>query len=304
MSIDGVINVYKEAGYTSHDVVAIVRKALGLVKVGHTGTLDPEAEGVLPICIGKATKISTYLTSDIKKYRTILKLGITTDTQDITGTTLSEIEVTNSREEIISNILAFKGEYNQIPPMYSAIKINGKKLYELARQGKEIKREGRNIIIYDIKIINFLPQNQVEIEVTCSKGTYIRTLCHDIGARLGVGGTMVKLLRISSGKFNIEDSIKLSKLKQEFEAGYLNNYVIPIDKIMDTYKKVYAKEIANKYLYNGNKIKLGFINSDFKVENLTEVLLYDYRNTLIGLYEVINNELRPVIILTDLTLKK
>lgn len=302
MDINGVINIYKESGYTSHDVVAIVRKSLGKVKVGHTGTLDPQAQGVLPICIGKATKISNYLSSDIKSYRAVLKLGITTDTQDTTGNILTTSEVECNIKDIESCIMSFIGEYNQIPPMYSAIKVNGKKLYDLARQGKEVKREGRNIKIYDIKILRFLSKSKVEIDVVCSKGTYIRTLCHDIGCKLGVGGAMDSLLRLSSGKFNLEQSIKIDEFKELVNNNSIKKFIISLDKIMDNYPKAFAKKDANKYLYNGNIVKLEYIDTITEVENLDKILLYDYNQTLIGLYEVVSNEVKPVVILTDLTI--
>ena len=185
----GIINVYKEAGYTSFDVVAKLRGILHIKKIGHTGTLDPDAVGVLPICIGKATKVCDMLTNTDKTYVATLLMGVSTDTYDISGTILDEKEVNVTPEMVEKTIKSFIGEQDQIPPMYSAIKVNGKKLYELAREGKVIERKARRINIYNIEIIDInLPR--VKMRIDCSKGTYIRSLCNDIGEKLGCHGCM------------------------------------------------------------------------------------------------------------------
>jgi tRNA pseudouridine55 synthase len=181
--ISGVINIYKEKGFTSHDVVNIVRKSLGRIKTGHTGTLDPDAEGVLPICVGKATKLADYIQADVKQYKAVLRLGITTTTEDTSGEVLTQSNITSSDADVESAISSFVGEYNQMPPMYSAIKVNGKKLYELAREGKEVERKTRLIKIYDITDVKKVSDTDWEFLVLCSKGTYIRTLCSDIGKK-------------------------------------------------------------------------------------------------------------------------
>lgn len=291
----GIINIYKEKGYTSHDVVNIIRKTLGKVKTGHTGTLDPDAEGVLPICIGKATKIADYISSDIKQYKTILTLGVTTDTQDSTGKVLEVRPVNCSKQEILSAVLSFKGEYFQTPPMYSALKHNGRKLYEIAREGKEIERKKRLINIYNIEVSNFIDSSNVEVIVLCSKGTYIRTLCSDIGEKLNCGGHMSYLLRTRTGKFYLKDSIKINQFKDKINN---NEYDIiqPIDKVMDTYKKVIVNEDGNKLLYNGNKISFKFINSENLIED-EKLLVYNYNNNLIGIYEVYNDFIKPLTML-------
>ena len=178
--MDGIINIYKEKGFTSHDVVAKLRGILRQKKIGHTGTLDPDAVGVLPVCLGKATKLCDMITDKSKTYEAVLLLGVTTDTQDITGTVLDSKAVDGTSGEIEQTVLSFVGEYKQIPPMYSALKVNGKKLYELARAGVEIERKARTVTIDSVEIQKIeLPR--VYIKVDCSKGTYIRTLCHDIG---------------------------------------------------------------------------------------------------------------------------
>ena len=189
--IHGIINVYKEKGFTSHDVVAKLRGIVGQKKIGHTGTLDPDATGVLPVCLGKATKLCDLLTDKNKTYEAVLLLGKTTDTQDITGEVLEEKSTEALTEEKVREAIeGFIGDYEQIPPMYSALKVNGKKLYELAREGKVIERKARPVKILDIQILEIdLPK--VRMEVSCSKGTYIRTLCHDIGEKLGCGGCKI-----------------------------------------------------------------------------------------------------------------
>lgn len=188
--INGILNIYKEKGYTSHDVVARLRGIMGQKKIGHTGTLDPDAEGVLPVCLGRATKICDLLTDKDKTYETVLLMGKTTDTQDISGTVLKEyagdIAAETEETKVVSYIREFIGEYDQVPPMYSALKVNGKRLYELAREGKTVERKSRKVTIHDIRIREVsLPR--IRMEVDCSKGTYIRTLCHDIGEKLGTG---------------------------------------------------------------------------------------------------------------------
>ena len=193
--VNGILNVYKEKGYTSHDVVAKLRGIVGQKKIGHTGTLDPDAEGVLPVCLGRATKVCDMLTEKDKTYEAVLLLGKETDTQDISGTVLRVGETEGlTQEQVKDCVMSFVGEYDQIPPMYSALKVNGKKLYELAREGKTIERKSRKVEIKEIRILEMaLPR--VRMEVSCSKGTYIRTLCHDIGEKLGCFGCMESLLR-------------------------------------------------------------------------------------------------------------
>ena len=195
--VNGILNVYKEKGYTSHDVVAKLRGIVGQKKIGHTGTLDPDAEGVLPVCLGRATKVCDMLTEKDKTYEAVLLLGKETDTQDISGTVLRVGETEGlTQEQVKDCVMSFVGEYDQIPPMYSALKVNGKKLYELAREGKTIERKSRKVEIKEIRILEMaLPR--VRMEVSCSKGTYIRTLCHDIGEKLGCFGCMESLLRTS-----------------------------------------------------------------------------------------------------------
>ena len=211
--VNGIINVYKEKGYTSFDVVAKLRGIFKQKKIGHTGTLDPDAEGVLPVCLGKATKVCDLLTDKSKEYEAVLLLGKVTDTQDITGTVLEEKDVKVTEEAVRETVLSFVGDYMQIPPMYSALKVNGKKLCDLAREGKTVERQARPVKILTIDILDVtLPR--VRMRVHCSKGTYIRTLCQDIGEKLGCGGCMESLLRTQVSEFLLKDALKIGEIEQ------------------------------------------------------------------------------------------
>ncbi|MBQ2923969.1 MAG: tRNA pseudouridine(55) synthase TruB, partial [Anaerotignum sp.] len=230
--MDGIFNIYKEKGFTSHDVVAIVRRTIHMKKVGHTGTLDPDAEGVLPVCVGKATKLSDVIMDGRKSYRAMLRLGITTTTEDASGEVLETKEVDFNEDRIREVVASFIGKLEQVPPMYSAVKVNGKKLYELAREGKEIERKSRTIEVYDIRIRQFLPPDRVEIDVDCSKGTYIRTLCSDIGKALGCGGHMEELLRTRTGAFSLENAIKLDELKALAEQEKVEEALLTMEEAL------------------------------------------------------------------------
>lgn len=296
-NISGIINIYKEKGFTSHDVVNIIRKKFNKIKTGHTGTLDPDAMGVLPICLGKATKLSEYIASSIKEYKAIVTLGITTTTQDISGDIIEQKKVNCSKEEIQNVVSSFLGEIFQTPPMYSAIKINGKKLYELAREGKEIERKQRKIEIYEIKVDRFLDDKNFEITILCSKGTYIRTLCNDIGEKLGCGACMKELLRTRTGSFYLENSIKLSEIDNFIKNNKIDEIIIPIEKVLESYKKVIVLEKANKFLYNGNKIDFNFIKNKQDLKENEKILVYDEFKKLIGIYIVLDDYIKPLTML-------
>lgn len=262
--MDGIINVYKEKGYTSFDVVAKLRGILHQKKIGHTGTLDPDAEGVLPVCLGKATKLCDYLTEKTKIYETVIKLGVRTDTEDISGKVLGNKPYSGDEEQLISVINSFKGEMKQIPPMYSAIKVDGKKLYELARKGITIDREARDIVIYDIKVLDInLCQGLVRINVHVSKGTYIRTLCKDIGEKLGCDACMYQLLRTKSGTFEIADSIKLETIQKLADSNELEQYVTKINEVFDM-PGVLMKKECDAYVKNGNRINSEMFDKEVK----------------------------------------
>ena len=282
--MNGIINVYKEKGYTSHDVVAILRKIAGQKKIGHTGTLDPDATGVLPVCLGRATKVCDLLTDHDKTYETVLLLGKTTDTQDISGEILKEHPTDHLNEaEVIKVIENFKGTYDQIPPMYSALKVNGKKLYELAREGKTVESKSRKVTIYQIHIKKIqLPR--VRMEVTCSKGTYIRTLCHDIGNRLGTGGCMEELTRTKVGRFELKDSLKLEELSDLAQNGRLEDALIPLDQMFSELQSVVPAEKYISKAYNGNDFFFFFLSEDGKFCSGEKVRVYDAQGHFIGVY--------------------
>ena len=250
--MDGIINVYKEKGFTSHDVVAKLRGILRMKKIGHTGTLDPAAEGVLPVCLGKGTRLCDMLTGKTKTYRAVLLLGQETDTQDTTGVVQAEYPVHVTEEEVRKAIVSFLGDYMQIPPMYSALKVNGKKLYELARQGKEVERQARPVQILDIQIESIdLPR--ATFFVTCSKGTYIRTLCYDIGRKLGCGGCMESLLRTRVDRFELKDSLTLSQIEKLRDEGRLEEAVVPVEGVFLRLPALVTKPgDGDKLLHNGN----------------------------------------------------
>ena len=221
--LDGFLNVYKEQGYTSFDVVAKLRGILKQKKIGHTGTLDPMAEGVLLVCLGQATKLSEMLIDKDKTYRCVMLLGKTTDTEDVTGKVLTETADIPDEASVIEAVNSFIGTYGQIPPMYSAIKVNGKKLYEYARQGIEIERSPREVTIFEVKIENVsLPR--VTFTIHCSKGTYIRSLCRDIGEKLGCGAVMEKLVRTEVKNFRVEDSLTLAEIEHARDQGTRASY--------------------------------------------------------------------------------
>lgn len=288
--LHGLLNVYKEKGYTSHDVVAKLRGITRQKKIGHTGTLDPDAEGVLPVCLGRATKVSEFLTEKDKAYRAVLLLGTVTDTQDITGTVLRQSDTEGvSETEAAEAIQGFIGTYAQIPPMYSALKVNGKKLYELAREGKTIERKARTVEIYDIRIIQMeLPR--IEFEVSCSKGTYIRTLCHDIGERLGTGGCMEELCRIRSGVFEIGASHKLESIQESMERGELDRLLIPIDAVFPQYKKIQTEKDLDNRLKNGNPFVMHC--PKWQLMDQEYVRVYDSAGNFTAIYQYMQKENR------------
>lgn len=261
--MDGVLNIRKEKGYTSFDVVAKLRGILHMKKIGHTGTLDPEAEGVLPVVLGKATKLVDLLTEKQKTYEALLRLGLETDTQDMTGTVLKESSVEVTEEEVRNVIESFLGEQLQIPPMYSALKVDGKKLYELAREGKTVERKPRAVQLYEINIREIrLPY--VRFSVTCSKGTYIRTLCHDIGQKLGCGGCMEELLRTRSGNFTWEDSMTLAQVEEAVKNGNIEDRVISIGQVLKDYPEIFCMREGDRLLENGNALAERFVRGDHK----------------------------------------
>ena len=266
-------------------MVARLRGIFGQKKIGHTGTLDPDAEGVLPVCLGRATKVCDLLTDKDKTYEAVLLLGKETDTQDITGTVLKECDPSEITEETAKKCIeSFIGEYDQIPPMYSALKENGKKLYELAREGKVVERKSRKVQIYDIRIKEMkLPR--IRMEVSCSKGTYIRTLCHDIGEKLQVGGCMEELERTKVGRFLKEDAVTLDEVRQKMEQGEGAELFTPLDQIFAELPAVTVMDAKAWMSYNGNDLPERFLLEKEAWTDGQEVRVYDSRKNFIGLYQ-------------------
>lgn len=278
---NGIINVYKEKGYTSHDVVARLRGICKQKKIGHTGTLDPEAEGVLPVCLGKATKLCDLLTDKDKIYEACLLLGVETDTQDLTGTVLHTRQVQVNQEQVQRAINSFVGTYQQIPPMYSALKVNGKKLYEYAREGIQVERKPRPVTIYGITIQKIeLPR--IWFQVECSKGTYIRTLCHDIGQSLGTGGAMESLVRKKASVFRMEDSLKLAEIEALQQEGRLEEVLYPLDSMFSHFEKAVVLTEYNRLLYNGNGLARQWLCTETDRDMLR---IYDAEGHFIGIYQ-------------------
>ncbi|MBQ7564809.1 MAG: tRNA pseudouridine(55) synthase TruB [Lachnospiraceae bacterium] len=290
--MDGVLNIYKEQGFTSHDVVAKLRRILGQKRIGHTGTLDPMAEGVLPVCIGSATRLCDTFTDATKEYEAVLLLGEETDTQDVTGTVVRRAEkdalAALSEESVKSCMESFIGEYDQLPPMYSAVKVGGKKLYELARAGKEVDRKSRRVRILELRILSMeLPR--VSFLVSCSKGTYIRTLCSDIGERLLVGGTLESLIRTRSGNFVREEARTLSEIEGLSERGELFKVLIPVEQFFSEHRKLEIsqirkedRELFERLVRNGNAVPERIAGNSFSDGELVRV--YEPGGRFAGVY--------------------
>ncbi len=243
----GLLNILKTPGMTSHDVVFRLRRLTKIKRIGHAGTLDPQAAGVLPVCIGNSTKMIPFLDHRVKTYRVEMKLGITTDTQDTTGVVVNQTSMIPSIEIVKDVLKSMIGEYWQTPPMYSAIKINGKKLYELARKGQVIEREPRKKTIYDIRWISG-SQDTAFFDVDCSEGTYVRTLCNDVGSLLGCGAAMSFLLRTESCHLRIEDAITLSDLENDEK---WSARLLPVDVALEHYPKSVVGKLHSKKVLNG-----------------------------------------------------
>ncbi len=293
--MDGILNVYKEPGFTSQDVCAKLRGILHMKKIGHTGTLDPDACGVLPVCLGQATKAVELLADRKKIYEAVLLLGRETDTQDVSGEVICERPVTVTEEETEQALLSFLGEQMQVPPMYSALKVDGKRLYELAREGKSVERAARPVTFYDITVLDItLPR--VRFQVTCSKGTYIRTLCHDVGERLSCGGCMESLKRLAVGPFRVEESRTLSQIEDLARAGRIGEVLVPVDALFRDLPACTVRPGYEKFLYNGNPLREDWVTKkktsfpeDHSAgkgeEGLSRVRLYTPDGAFFGLYE-------------------
>lgn len=282
--MDGIINIFKPKGITSHDVVKEIRKIIGIKKVGHTGTLDPNATGVLPICIGKGTRISEYLLTLNKEYVGELTLGIATDTQDSDGKVIKCSDKKIKEEEIYKAFKKFVGEIDQVPPMYSALKHNGKKLYELAREGKIIERPSRKVHIYNLEIKK-IHDNKIIFYVKCSRGTYVRTLCEDIGNLLGTYGHMSHLIRVGVGNFKIDDSISLDYIKR-LDKGQLKSFINSMDEGIQHLEYIIVDDKYYNQIING--AILPYVDIDINKYKLNIPIRVYCQSTFIGVGKLIN----------------
>ena len=286
----GMMTIYKEAGYTSSDVVARLRGILHMKKIGHTGTLDPDAEGVLPVCLGNGTKLCELIADRDKEYVAVMRLGVTTDTQDMSGEVLTQVSEEEVRQRVTPSLVEekaaeFVGEISQVPPMYSAVKVNGKRLYEYARQGRTVERKARTITIYELEITKIdLPL--VTMRVRCSKGTYIRTLCHDLGQELGTGAAMEHLLRTRVGQFRLENAIRLDdaeNIMKSDDPARIEGYILPVDSFFEEAPKARVRAEGIKYLRNGNALKRSY--TDLARETKAgDVRMYDEDGKFYALY--------------------
>ncbi|SJZ34486.1 tRNA pseudouridine(55) synthase TruB [Garciella nitratireducens] len=285
--MDGILNVLKPPGMTSHDVVQWIKTILEEKKVGHSGTLDPGAAGVLPVFIGKATKIIPYIYQDRKIYRVEIIFGKTTDTQDRFGKVIKECTPYFSLNDLEYSLNVFTGAIEQKPPIYSAIKINGKKLYEYARKGQNIEIPKREVVIHNIELVHHdLPYNAY-LNIECSRGTYIRSLCRDIGEFLGCGAYMGFLLRISSGIFSISSSYTLEEIEFKYKNRSIKDILLPIDFPLKNYSKIEIKESAKKSLENGNPIYPQGIISDMKKYHKGTFVIIYCNEQLLALGEIL-----------------
>ena len=262
--MNGILLIDKQPDWTSNDVVAKLKGILHQRRIGHSGTLDPMATGLLVVFVGRATRAVEFAEGHDKSYIAGLRLGITTDTQDITGRVLEAKDVTVTREELEQALVGFRGEIQQIPPMYSAIKQNGRRLYDIARKGGEVERKPRAITIHDLCVIDGQEGDWL-LDVRCSKGTYVRTLCHDLGRALGCGGCMSSLRRVEAGQFSVDQAVTLSQVQQMADAGRMEELLLPVDSLFQAYPRCTASASQEKKIRCGNQVKTGLAGGDYRV---------------------------------------
>ena len=260
--MNGVIIIDKPAGWTSHDVVGKLRGVLHEKRIGHGGTLDPMATGVLPVFVGRATRAVEFCENAVKQYIAGLRLGIVTDTQDTTGNILSTAPVNVTQADIDNAVLSFVGPQQQVPPMYSAVKVNGKKLYELARRGVEVERRPRSITIYNISALGDVPDN-ITLDITCSKGTYVRTICHDMGQKLGCGGAMSSLRRVRAGSFTLEHACTIEQVIEMMNHGD-TSFLLPVDSLFSEMPAVTLDAAQEKKCRCGNNFRFNGTDGDYR----------------------------------------
>lgn len=289
--MDGILAVWKPEGWTSHDVVAKVRRIVKMKRIGHTGTLDPMVTGVLPLCLGRATRVVEYVQERPKSYEAVLQLGIATDTEDLTGTVIESQATVHVTEDVVRETLKqFTGEIEQVPPMYSAVKVDGKRLYELAREGKTVERKSRKVTIHEIELIDsqlHLDQPKITFSVVCSKGTYIRTLCVDIGKALGVPATMAHLTRTMSGGITKESCLTLEQIEQLQLDGELHQHLIPADQAITHLISAVVPASIGRLALQGQRVSLTHADwGNEKHEDGQLLRLYNDEGSFLGIFQV------------------
>lgn len=293
---EGVLPVYKPAGFTSHDVVAKMRRILKMKRIGHTGTLDPQVTGVLPLCLGRATRVVEYMQELPKEYLATLRLGLATDTEDLTGEVIerSESAVEVTQDQVQQVLEKFLGTISQVPPMYSAVKVDGKRLYELAREGKTVERKSREVTIYELELIGMEVSNgttDISFRALCSKGTYIRTLCVDIGRELGFPSTMVKLERTISAGIAADHCLRIEEVEQRMAEGTLAEALIPVDEAISSIPAHKVAEEQTKGALQGQKLSARLLEPPVEKPGLLR--LYAQDGTFLGIFE--RDELKPTV---------
>ena len=279
--MNGILLINKPQGFTSFDVIAKLRGILKIKRLGHAGTLDPMATGVLPVFVGKATRACDIIPNNEKSYTADFRLGVVTDTQDSTGTVINTFDKKVSEDEIISVLECFRGEIDQLPPMYSAVSVNGKRLYDLARQGIEVERKSRKITVDKLEILSFDEESQTgRLFISCSKGTYIRTIIHDVGEKLSTGGIMTGLVRNSSSGFKLKDCYTLEQVQQMKDNDSLEDAIIPVDKAFESYDEIQLSDVQTSMYRNGVKLDLNRVIYNSKM-NIFRV--YSNENVFLGI---------------------
>lgn len=302
--MDGILAVWKPAGWTSHDVVAKVRRIVRVKRIGHTGTLDPQVTGVLPLCIGRSTRVVEYVQERPKAYEAVLQLGIATDTEDMTGTVIEELSEVHVTEADIRRVLeSFVGVIEQVPPMYSAVRVEGKRLYELAREGQVIERKSRKVTIHELELLSMdldKPHPQIRFSVVCSKGTYIRTLCVDIGHALGLPATMAELVRTMSGGFKKEHCLTLEQIEELQASGELEARLLPAETAVDHFPRGNVNLETAKHAYQGKPIYMDRVDMVQTIDEQGLVRLFAEDGRFLGLFELAaeSDSLKPVKVFT------
>ncbi|WP_438350182.1 tRNA pseudouridine(55) synthase TruB [Paenibacillus sp. FA6] len=285
--LEGILAVYKPAGFTSHDVVAKVRGILKMKRIGHTGTLDPQVTGVLPLCLGRATRVVEYMQELPKEYYATMRLGLATDTEDLTGQIIEQVEsVSVTKEDVLEVLNSFQGVISQVPPMYSAVKVDGKRLYELAREGKIVERKSREVTIYEIEMTDISWDGsypEITFRALCSKGTYIRTLCVDIGRALGLPSVMAKLTRTKSAGIDAEHCLNFDDIQRYMDEGTLHSHLIPVDEAIPHLPAHTVSEEKTTAAIQGQRLSYKSVSPEVTGE--APIRLYDTEQRFLGIFQ-------------------